>query len=261
MRATRGILPPEATAAVGSFAEQACSHSVSKRSVWYCGDGSHSVRQRSSETHGGNAPQQHLHLRRLPLPSPLSRDALDFSRQVCLALPSLSAKLVDRGPGRVSRPALCCQPEFRGWMLSNFWSSASTDLLSGGRVPYRLATILRVNDDNDKCALQQGVCQVRNSADAEHIAESVAVLQVLRESQPSSRRELVRRQSWCVLHWSAMECPGCRAPRPADAGSWIFFRGKSGPIWCQVCIAGCQAVGHILAFSSVRIFVRRQNCI
>ena len=60
-------------------------------------------------------------------------------------------------------------------------------------------------DNNDKCALQQGVCQVRNGAHAEHIAESAAVLQVLRESQPSSRRELVRRQSWCVLHWSALE--------------------------------------------------------
>ena len=67
-------------------------------------------------------------------------------------------------------------------------------------------------DNNDKCALQQGVCQVRNGAYAEHIAESAAVLQVLRESQPSSRREPVLRQSWCVLHWSAMECPGCRAP-------------------------------------------------
>ena len=43
------------------------------------------------------------------------------------------------------------------------------------------------HDNNDKCALQQGVCQVRNGAYAEHIGESAAVLQVLRESQPSSR--------------------------------------------------------------------------
>ena len=83
-------------------------------------------------------------------------------------------------------------------------------------------------DNNDKCALQQGVCQVRNGAYAEHIAESAAVLQVLRESQPSSRRELVPRQSWCVLHWSAMECPGCRAPASSGRRELDLFPWKVG---------------------------------
>ena len=114
---------------MGSFAEQAlptqCVETISqvlRRWQPLCA----AAKQRNSRR---QRPQQHLHSRRLPLPSPLSRDALEFSRQVCLALPSLSARLVNRGPGRVSRPALCCEPEFRGWMLSNFWSSASTDFV------------------------------------------------------------------------------------------------------------------------------------
>ena len=103
-------------------------------------------------------------------------------------------------------------------------SSASTELLSAGRIPNRLAMILRVTTTMTSVHSSRESVQVRNGAYAEHIAESAAVLQVLRESQPSSRRELVRRQSWCVLHWSAMECPWCRAPRKADAGSYICSR-------------------------------------
>ena len=126
---------------------------------------------------------------------------------------------------RQSEPSSSVLPAgVQGLDAVKFLVSASTELLSAGRIPNRLAMILRVNDDNDKCAVQQGVCQVRNGAYVEHIAESAALLQVLRESQPSSRRELVRRQSWCVRHWSAMECRGCRAPRPAGARSYICSR-------------------------------------
>ena len=149
-------------------------HNVSKRSVWYSWQ-----RQPICAA----AKERYSTVALLPAAPALAEVAaavasfascrLDMSRQVCLALPTPSAR-------RASRPALCC------W-LDEFFGRAprwTCSPLGGYRTGLQSSSESRLQGQvYTPAGSLPGAC-------AEHIAESAAVLRVLGESVSSSRREL-----------------------------------------------------------------------